>query len=239
VESLEARSVLMVGAGGLGAPAALALASAGLGRLLVIDPAPVESPDLVTQPLLGEADLGSPRAAATARALAMRFPALRVEVHAPPLEPAGAVTLARSVDLVLGAADLAEQAFLAGDAAAAAGRPLVHGGLSEHSVQLLTVIPGATGCLRCLFEGPPPRVERAGPAPAALGPLAGLAGSLLGLEALRLLTGRPGAYAGRLASYQARSGWSRGVPVPRRPGCAACGDRADDVLRSAMVAVAS
>jgi molybdopterin/thiamine biosynthesis adenylyltransferase len=92
------------------------------------------------------------------------------------------------------------------------------------TAQVLTVVPGGLGgCLRCLFEAPPPPGDVPSCAQAGiLGPVAGFAGALMGAEALRLLSRERGAYEGRLFTYEARSGRSRLVPVRRRPGCLAC-----------------
>jgi molybdopterin-synthase adenylyltransferase len=223
VSGAEGKTALVVGAGGLGAPAALALAQAGLGRLLLTDDEPVALPDLVVQPLLVDADVGQRRAAALARALARLHPALEVAVEPQPDGAAGALALLRGVQLVVDASNRFPAMFQWNDAAARAGVALVHGAVLGHTAQLLSVVPGATGCLRCLFEGPPPRPEPAAQEPDPLGPFAGLVGSLLGVEAVRLLEGRPGAYAGRLVVYEARTAWSRTVPLLPRPGCPACG----------------
>lgn len=214
-----AGAALVVGAGGLGASAALALAAGGLGRIVLADGGRVEAPDLAAQPLLSEGDLGRPRDEASAAALRRRFPALAVEA-AGPLDEASAPGLVRAADLVVEASNRFAVMFAANDAAVAAGRPLVHGGILHWSAQLVTVLPGQTGCLRCLFEAPPPVASAEAAAP---GPLAALAGALLGAEALRLVAGAPAAYAGRILGYEARAARSRAVPLKRRPGCAACG----------------
>jgi molybdopterin/thiamine biosynthesis adenylyltransferase len=126
-------------------------------------------------------------------------------------------------DLLVDGSDDFETRFLANDQALRAGVPLVHGGVLRYTAQLLTVIPGETGCLRCLFEAPPPRGEVPSCAEAGvLGALAGFAGSLMAAEALRLLAGETGAYAGRLLVYEARSARSRTVAVKPRPDCTSC-----------------
>lgn len=222
-DRLAERGALVLGAGGLGGPALLALAAAGVGRLVIVDGARVEAADLARLPLCAEGDLGQPRAAAAARRLARQFPAARIEVLEGPFAGPAAVELVRAADvLVDGSGDLALH-FAASDAAVAAGRPLVHGGVLRYTAQLLTVRPGETGCLRCLFEGPPPPGAIPSCAEAGvLGPLAGLAGALLGDEAARLLRGERGSYAGLLVTYEARRARVRSVPVPRRAGCPAC-----------------
>jgi molybdopterin/thiamine biosynthesis adenylyltransferase len=220
VTALAGRAVLVLGANGAGAAAALALAGSGVGRLVVADGAAVEPWDLAAHPLLGEADVGRSRAEATAAALARRFPALAVEAAAPLGEGPEAAARARAAEAVLDATNRFEAMFAACDAAVAAGRPLVHAGLVHWSLQLATVLPGVTGCLRCLFEAPPPPLPAEAAAPA---PLAALAGALLAEEALRLLAGEPGAYAGKVMTYDARPGRARAAPLPRRAGCRACG----------------
>jgi hypothetical protein len=140
-----------------------------------------------------------------------------------PADGRRAVELIARADVVVDGSDNFATKFLANDAALAAGKVLVHGGILRFTAQLLTVLPGQTGCLRCLFEAPPP--EGAVPSCAdagVLGPLAGFAGALMGGEAARVLAGERGSYAGRLVVYEARSAHARTVPVRLREGCAAC-----------------
>jgi len=220
---LKEKSALVLGAGGLGGPALLVLAGAGVGRLVLVEDGVVETSDLAWQPLYREADLGARRAAAARARLALLFPDLDVGALDQPLDEASAGTLFRQADAIVDGAPRFEDKFLASDAAVAARKPLVHGGLLRYSAQILTLTPGASGCLRCLFEGPPPRgavpsVAEAG----VLGPLAGLAGALMGAEALRLLAGERGSYAGRMMIYEARGARGRAVNVRPREGCPVC-----------------
>jgi molybdopterin/thiamine biosynthesis adenylyltransferase len=217
-------SALVLGVGALGASAALTLASGGVSRLVLADGDRVEVEDLGWSALLGEADLGAERAQAAAGRLRVLFPGIEVIARPVGLTPANALELVRGASVVLaGMADLHAQ-FLASDAALRAGVPLVVGGVLRTSAQVLTVRPGGWGgCLRCLFEDPPmtgrvPSARDAG----ALGPVAMLAGALMGAEALRVLTAEHGAYEGRLLAYEARSARARVVPVPRRADCPAC-----------------
>jgi len=224
--NFSGKSVLVVGAGGLGGPALLTLAAAGVGRLVLLDDDAVETSNLNRQPLFGEADLGRRKAVAAAERLRRLAPAVRAEAHDRRFDAGNAAELVASVDLVLDGSDNFATKFLASDAAVAARRPLVHGGVLRYTAQLLTVMPSQTGCLRCLFEEPPapgavPSCAQAG----VLGALAGFAGALMGAEALRLLAGERGAYAGRLVVYEARPGRARIVPVRRRAGCPACEGR--------------
>jgi molybdopterin/thiamine biosynthesis adenylyltransferase len=222
--TLADKSALVIGAGGLGGPALFTLASAGVGRLVLVDDDSVETSNLNRQPLFTESDIGQRKAAAAARRLARVAPSLRIEALDRRFDEASAIELAGSVDVLLDASDNFAAKFLASDAAVASGKPLVHGGVLRFTVQVLSVLPGRTGCLRCLFEEPPPvgvvpTCAEAG----VLGPLAGFAGALMGTEAVRLLAGERGTYAGRLMVYESRSARARTVPVRLRDGCPACG----------------
>jgi molybdopterin/thiamine biosynthesis adenylyltransferase len=221
--TLTEKSALVLGAGGLGGAALLVLASAGVGRLLVGDDACLETSDLNRQPLFGEADLGERRAVAAARRLSRLFPSTRVELLQRPFDASGAVALVGSVDVLVDASGDVSTQFLANDAALSARRPLVHGGVIRYAAQLLTVVPGTTGCLRCLFEAPPPAGSVPTTAEAGVvGPLAGFAGALMGAEAVRLLLGGVGTYAGQLQVYESRRARARTVPVSMREGCPVC-----------------
>ncbi len=217
-------SAVVLGAGALGASAALTLASAGVARLVLVDGDPVEPADLGASALLAEADLGAVRAGAAAARLRALLPGVQVVVHEVPITAANVLELLRGASVALaGMADLGAQ-FLAGDAALRAGVPLVAGGVLRTTAQIVTVRPGGWGgCLRCLFEAPPPAgVVPSGRDAGVLGPVAMLAGALMGAEALRLLTAEHGSYEGRLFVYDARSARARVVSVPRRADCPAC-----------------
>jgi molybdopterin-synthase adenylyltransferase len=221
---LSGKTALVVGAGGLGGPALLVLAAAGVGRLVLVEDDTVETSNLNRQPLFGEGDLGARKAAAAAARLRSLFPSAAVEARDVRFGPGNAVELARSADVVVDGSDNFATKFLANDAALRAARPLVHGGVLRTTAQLLTVVPGGLGgCLRCLFEAPPPEGEIPSCSQAGiLGPVAGLAGALMAAEALRLVQGERGAYEGRLYTYEARTARSRMVLVRKRSGCAAC-----------------
>jgi molybdopterin/thiamine biosynthesis adenylyltransferase len=225
---LSQKSALVIGAGGLGGPALLALAGARVGRLVLLDDDAVETSNLQRQPLFAESDLGARKAEAAGRRLARLFPATKIEALDRRFDGPGAMALVRGVDVVVDGSDNFTTKFLANDVAMAARVPLVHGGVLRYTAQLLTVRPGETGCLRCLFEAPPPEGTVPSCAQAGvLGPVAAFAGALMGAEALRVLEGERGTFAGRLLVYEARGAHARTVPVRRREGCPTC--RALDV----------
>lgn len=224
--SLAEKDVVLVGAGALCAPAALVMAGAGVGRMLLVDPDLVESVDLAWQPILREEDVGKPMAAALAERLARLFPALSIRGLATAFDAATAASWVPSSHLVVIGGGASTAAFTASDAAVGAGRTYVYGAALGTTAQLLTVEPGATACLRCLFEEPPPpgaipRRAEAG----MLGLLGGFIGALLGAEAVRVLGGERGRYTGAVMSYEARTARSRVVPLSRREECPACGAR--------------
>ncbi|WP_242346553.1 HesA/MoeB/ThiF family protein [Anaeromyxobacter terrae] len=222
--SLSGKTALVIGAGGLGGPALLTLAAAGVGSLVLVEDDAVETSNLNRQPLFKEGDIGQRKAPAAAARLRALFPSVAVDARDLRFDVGNALALVEAADVVVDGSDNFATKFLANDAALRARKPLVHGGILRTTAQLLTVSPaGIGGCLRCLFEAPPP----AGSVPSCaeagvLGATAGFAGALMGAEALRLLAGERGAYEGRLYTYEARSARGRLVLVRKRAGCAAC-----------------
>jgi len=190
---------------------------------VLMDADAVETSNLNRQPLFGEADVGARKAAVAAARLRALRPDARIEPLDERFAAANAAALVRGVDVVIDGSDDFATKFLANDVAVAARKPLVHGGILRTTAQLLTVVPGPAGCLRCLFEDPPPPDAMPSNADAGvLGALAGFAGALMAAEALRLLAGERGAYVGRLLTFEARTARARLVMIRRREGCPAC-----------------
>jgi len=227
-------SVLILGAGGLGCPAALALGAAGVTRIGIVDDDRVDASNLHRQILFADADVGELKVTAFVRALGRRFAALRVEPHAVRFEVTNAEALVAAYDIVVDGTDNFAAKFLANDAAVLGGKPLVHGAAVALGGQMLTV-PGARTspafaghlggrpCYRCLFEELPP--AGVGPSCAeagVLGPVPGVIGALLGAEAARLAKGETPAFVGRLVQYDSRSMSVRAVRFNPNPQCAVC-----------------
>jgi molybdopterin/thiamine biosynthesis adenylyltransferase len=220
--ALSDARVLVIGVGGLGSPAALTLAEAGVGTLGLIDPDQVEPSNLHRQPLYADADIGRPKVDAAAARLRLAHPDVRIATWRLAFD-AGATALLEGFDVVLDGTDSIAAKFVVNDAAVARGVPLVHAGAIGTRAQLLTVLPGASACYRCLFEEPPPPHETPSCQDAGvLGPSVVLAGTLQAAEAIRLATGAPPLFADRLLVFDTREACWRRVPVARRPGCAAC-----------------
>jgi adenylyltransferase/sulfurtransferase len=215
--------VLLVGAGGIGAPAAWALAAAGLRALRVADDDWVELSNLHRQILFGDGDVGRPKLDAFAGALRERFPALTVELHRGRALPGTAAALVSGAAVVVDATDNFASRFLLADACALAGVPVVHAAAVRWTATVMAVAAGGRPCYRCLFEEPP-----AGDAPdcataGVAGPLCGVAGALAADRALRVVAGDPGVL-GSIVTFDGRRDVLREVPVRARRACPLCGD---------------
>jgi len=218
-------SVLVVGAGGLGSPALLYLAAAGIGRIGVIDGDRLEMTNLNRQVIHPAASIGRWKAESAAETLRAFRPDLEVDVHAILLTAENATRLFRGYDAVVDACDNFPTKFLCNDAAVVTGRPLVHAGVMRFGGQMLTVVPGETACLRCVLPEIPPRKDSPGAVQVGiLGAAAGIVGAWQALEAVKLLAGiapRPG---GNLVTVDALAGRVSAHEVERDPACPACGD---------------
>jgi molybdopterin/thiamine biosynthesis adenylyltransferase len=233
-------TVLLVGAGGLGCGAALALAAGGVQRLVVVDDDVVDETNLHRQVLHAEARVGAPKIESLAQGLSARHPHVEVVGVRDRFTVENAARLLADCDVVLDGSDNLATKFLVNDAAVLARKPLVHGAAVELSGQLLTVPAGGRPCYRCLFEElPPPDAEAPSCAEAGvLGPVPGVIGALQALEALRVLGGETPTFVGRVLRYDAPFMKFRTVRYRPNPACAVCGDRPSirSLVRSAYQA---
>ena len=215
----------MLGVGGLGCPAALALAEEMPDlRLVLVDDDRVERSNLARQILFTDREVGEPKALAAARRLSQLAPGIRAEPRIARFTSGSAKELLDGCDVLLDGTDDFETRFAANDAACALGIPLVHGAALAWTGQLLTVLPERGSCLRCLFEGPPPPGALPTCAEAGVAsPLCGVVGAAMAGEAARLLRGGQPLALGRLHQWDALRDRERDVPVPRDPTCPACG----------------
>ncbi|MCA2978157.1 MAG: HesA/MoeB/ThiF family protein [Myxococcaceae bacterium] len=218
-------SVAIVGVGGLGCPASLALARLGVKALTLIDPDVVDVSNLHRQPWHHPADVGRPKVASAAEKLRRQFPSLHVEGRCERLTAASAEAVFRAHDLVLDATDGVSTKFLLSDASVLTGTPAVYGGVLRFE-GLAMRLERHGPCLRCLFESPPADV----PTCAEAGVLGAMAGVVGGLQATLACAPSPEAGVGLLHVIDGRELTFRVVKVRRRPDCAACGDGARAVL---------
>jgi molybdopterin/thiamine biosynthesis adenylyltransferase len=211
--------VLVVGAGGLGCPALLALGPRAH-TIGIVDHDVVELSNLNRQILHRTCDVGRAKVESAQDALERRFPGLAVTAVRARLDADNAAALVAGWDVVVDGTDAFAAKFLLNDACVRAGIPLVHGGVVRFTGQLMSIVPGAA-CYRCLFEAPPPD----GVAPSCqeagiLGAFAGVIGALQAKEALAILDGKP-RLAGAMLIVDGLSGRRRVVRVRPRPGCEA------------------
>ena len=224
---LLAARVLVIGAGGLGAPVLLYLAAAGVGTLGIVDDDVVELSNLQRQIIHSTQNLGRPKVASAGAALEALDPGIRVELHGERLTADNVDRLVARYDLVADGSDNFATRYLVNDACVRAGTPFVSGALLRFEGQLSTFKPHAGPahpCYRCLFpEAPPPgatpRCEEAG----ILGAVAGVIGTLQATEVLKELLELGTGLSGSLLIYNALDTSFYRVRVPRDPNCPSCG----------------
>jgi molybdopterin/thiamine biosynthesis adenylyltransferase len=233
-QKLKAAKVLIVGAGGLGAPAALYLAAAGVGQIGLVDPDTVALSNLQRQVLYATGDIGAPKVQAAARRLAALNPDIRVAPIDQALTSANAEALVGPYDLVLDGTDDFAVRFVVNAACLAQRKPLVSGAIGRWSGQVALFAAGLTRgaplaerqpCYRCLAPDIPPDAETCS-AVGVVGALAGVVGSMMALEAVKWITGAGEPLTGRLWVYDGLDGDSRTVRLTADPDCPACGPSA-------------
>ena len=218
-QRLKAARVGLIGLGGVGAPAALYLAAAGIGTLRLIDDDTVALSNLQRQIAFDVADIGRPKVDAGAETLTALNPHVRVEPFAGRLTVATAARLVEGCDVVVDGTDDFGTRFAVNAACVAARIPLVSGALGRWNGQV-GVFTGRP-CYRCLVPGAPPEAEtcaRVG----VIGALAGVVGSMVALETIKLIAGAGQPLAGRLLIYDGLAGTARTVTVAADPDCPVC-----------------
>ena len=225
-ERLMAARVLVVGAGGLGSPAALYLAAAGVGTLGLLDCDRVELSNLQRQVLFDSAGLERPKAEAGGERLASLNPEIRIQAHALELKAANVRAVFENYDLVIDGTDRLGTRYVVNDACVILGRPLVSAAIHRFEGQVMTYVPGRGPCYRCVFPQEAPEGVVANCAQAGvLGVLPGVLGTLEATEAIKLITGIGEPLVGRLLTYDALEMRFEEFRVTRRHDCAVCGDQ--------------
>lgn len=223
-ERLLASRVLVVGLGGLGCPAALYLGAAGVGELLLADGDVVELSNLQRQVAHGECDIGINKARSAAQSVAALDPTLKLEVIETPLTAATMDALAARVDLVLDATDNYPTRFALNRACIAAGVPLLSAAAVRSEGQLALFDPTRGGpCYRCLYAESGDRTAASCSESGVLAPLVGVVGSLLAMEAVKLLTGYGLTLRGKLLVMDLRTMDIRQLALAPRDNCPDCG----------------
>lgn len=222
---LRAARVVVIGAGGLGDPALLYLAAAGVGTLRVIDDDAVSLSNLQRQILFATADVGAPKAEAARNALGRLNPLVTVEPREIRLDADNAPELLGGADLVIDGSDNFATRYAVNAACVGLGIPLLSAAMSQWEGQIALFDPARGGpCYRCLFPKPPadglaPSCSEAG----VIGPLPGVLGSMLALEAVKNIAGAGEGLRGRMLLFDGLRSETRAVRVKAREGCEVCG----------------
>lgn len=223
---LAGARVLLVGAGGLGSPAALYLAAAGVGTLGLVDHDVVDATNLQRQILYGDRDVGRPKLDAAAERVERLNRHVKVVLHDARLTSSNALDVITGYDLVLDGTDNFPTRYLVNDACVLSGVPNVFGAVLRWEGQASVFAAPGGPCYRCLFPVPPPpglvpNCAEAG----VMGVLPGIVGSMQALEAVKWITESGESLVGRLLIFDAlRTEW-REVSVARDPACSVCGDQ--------------
>jgi molybdopterin/thiamine biosynthesis adenylyltransferase len=217
---LLAGRVLLAGAGGLGSSAGLYLAAAGVGAIGIVDDDTVELGNLQRQVLHAAADVGRLKTASAAAKLRALFPGLRIRTYPVRLTSRNAAALFKDYDFIIDAVDNVETKWLIAKVCRRLGKPYSYGGIAGYFGQTLTVLPGKTACLGCLFSKLPraPAIRRRGP----LGVVPGVIGAIQAAEAIKYLLAIGTPLTNRLLTFDALGMNLRCVRVNRNPVCPLC-----------------
>lgn len=224
-QKLLSSRVLLIGAGGLGSPAGLYLAAAGVGTLGIVDFDMVDSSNLQRQILHNVDRIGQLKVDSARETLTALNPDVKVEPYNEQLSADNVLDIMADYDVVVDGADNFPTRYLVNDASLHLQVPVVHGSIFRFEGQATVFTPYAGPCYRCLFsEPPPPELAPSCAEAGVLGVLPGVIGSIQAMEAIKLLLGIGTSLAGRLLIYDALEEEFRSVRLRRNPDCPACAD---------------
>lgn len=225
--ALKRARVLVIGAGGLGSPALMYLAAAGVGTIGVIDDDEVDGTNLQRQVIHADADIGRSKAHSAADRMRAINPFIDVRPYARRLIEAEAAALVEDYDLILDGTDNFDTRYLANRVAVAAGKPLISGALTQWEGQVSVFDPAhGAPCYQCVFpQAPAPGLAPSCAEAGVIGPLPGVVGSMMAVEAVKVITGAGAALRGELMIYDALWGETRKIRVTPRADCPVCAGR--------------
>jgi len=222
---LRQSSVLIVGAGGLGSPAAFYLAAAGVGKIGLIDYDKVELHNLQRQILYTTQDVGRFKVEAALEKLKELNSDVEIVTYRDKFSADNALDILKDYQFVIDATDGFDSKFLINDACYFAGKPFIHAGILRFEGQTITVIPGVTTCYRCIFPAPPPPGAVPSCAQAGiLGILGGIIGTIEAAEAIKYFLGEGDLLLNRLLYFNAKEMHYHAVNTSRSPSCPLCGE---------------
>lgn len=222
-EKIRQSKVLVVGAGGLGAPVLLYLAAAGVGTLGIIDGDTVDLSNLQRQIIHFTPNVGHTKVNSAKEKIKLINPNVNVNTYRDFLMTDNALKIIRDYDFIIDGTDNFPVKFLINDACVMAGKPFSHGGILRFEGQTFTHLPG-TACYRCMFKSPPP----AGAVPTCsqagvLGAIAGMLGTIQATETLKYITGVGELLTNKLLTFNAKTMTFRKINVSRHNACPLCG----------------
>jgi molybdopterin/thiamine biosynthesis adenylyltransferase/rhodanese-related sulfurtransferase len=223
--------VLLLGAGGLGSPAAIYLAAAGVGTLGIIDMDVVDASNLQRQVLHNTDRIGERKVDSAKKALTAMNPDVEVATYDVRLAADNVLAILEGYDLVVDGTDNFPTRYLVNDASVLTGIPVVHGSIFRFEGQVTVFDPTRGPCYRCLLPEPPPAELAPSCAEAGvLGVLPGIVGSVQALEAIKVLLGLGDPLIGRLLTYDALEETFRTFTLRKDPSCPACGEHAGELV---------
>ncbi len=224
-KKLLSSRVLIIGAGGLGAPAALYLAAAGVGAIGIADSDVVELSNLQRQVIHTTADIGRPKVESAREKMAAINPDVHIHEYRQWIDASNINEIIANYDFIIDGADNFATKYLVNDACVLAGKAYSHGGILQFFGQTFTILPGRSACYRCLFPEPPPKdaiptCSQAG----VLGVLPGVIGSIQATEAIKYLLGIGTLLTDRILTYDAADMEFRTIEFRKNSNCPLCGD---------------
>ncbi len=225
-EKLLAAKVLIIGAGGLGCPAALYLAAAGIGTIGIVDNDSVEVSNLQRQIAHFTKDIDVAKVDSAAEKMLAINPDITVKTYKDFLCADNINSIIDGYDFVIDGTDNFPTKFLVNDACMFKGIPFSHGGILRFNGQTMTVVPGESACYRCSFRKPPPPDAVPSCAQAGvLGAIAGMLGTIQAAEALKYITGVGELLTNGLLTFDARTMTFRKINLTRQKNCPLCGEQ--------------
>jgi len=215
-DKLLESSVTVIGAGGLGSPALLYLAAAGIGKIKIVDHERIEISNLNRQVLYKEKDIGKNKSITAAERLGEMNSGIELEAIDARVSGENAIGIIKGSDVVLDCLDNWETRFVINKACVEEGIPLVHGAVEGMSGQLMTIIPDKTACLACLFR------DHGSKKPEVVGFAAGIVGCLEGMEAVKLIAGKK-TLQNEILFVDLETDEFRKIEVSKKKGCEVCG----------------